>query len=147
METAQNSKNEETKNPLRSVTPSLCVDVVVDLGSGLIPLIKRKNEPFGWALPGGFVDVGESIESAALRETYEEIGLDVELIRQFHVYSDPKRDKRGHSVSVVFLARGFGEPKASSDAAEVQLFHEHNLPSDIVFDHREILRDYFLNRY
>jgi 8-oxo-dGTP diphosphatase len=71
----------------------------------------------------------------------------VELVRQFHVYSNPKRDARGHTASVVFIARGYGQPKASSDAAKVELFHQMNLPENICFDHREILRDYFHDRY
>lgn len=140
----------DTQNPKNSTeykSPALCVDVIVDMGSGLFALVKRKNDPQGWALPGGFVDEGESVEYAALREVQEEIGLDVELIRQFHVYSEPTRDPRRHTASVVFIARGKGEPKAGSDAGEVQLFHEHNLPQEIAFDHRQILRDYLLNRY
>jgi len=143
MNDPQNPKNSNS----RPESPSLCVDVIIDMGSGLIPLVKRKNDPQGWALPGGFVDPGESVEAAALREVQEELGLDVELIKQFHVYSDPKRDPRGHSVSVVFIARGRGAPKAGDDAGAVELYHEHNLPSEIAFDHRQILRDYFLNRY
>ena len=115
MNDANNPKNNDYKSP------SLCVDVIVDMGSGLFALVKRKNDPQGWALPGGFVDVGETVEHAALREVQEEIGLDVELIRQFHVYSDPRRDTRAHSVSVVFLARGKGTPKAGSDAARFRL--------------------------
>jgi ADP-ribose pyrophosphatase YjhB (NUDIX family) len=117
------------------------------MGSGLIALIERKNAPHGWALPGGFVDIGETTEEAAIREAKEETGLNVELLRVFNVYSDPKRDPRGHTASVVYLARGYGNPKAASDAAKIELFHEMNLPSEIAFDHRQIIRDYFLNRY
>lgn len=128
-------------------TPLLTVDVIVDMGAGQFLLIERKNPPEGWALPGGFVDVGETIEEAALREVREETGLDVELVRQFHVYSDPKRDQRMHTTSVVFIARGWGTPKAASDAKAVRLYHEMNLPEAIAFDHRQILRDYFNERY
>jgi len=128
-------------------SPRLCVDLIIDMGAGLIVLIERKNEPAGWALPGGFVDVGETVEEAALREAQEETGLAVELIRQFHVYSDPSRDARGHSASVVFIARGYGKPKAGDDAATCELYHEMNLPTEIAFDHRQIIRDYFHERY
>jgi 8-oxo-dGTP diphosphatase len=143
METRQNS-SEEIKAPQ---TPRLCSDVLIDMGAGLVVLIKRKNDPQGWAIPGGFVDIGESAEEAALREAYEETGLRVELVRQFHVYSDPQRDPRGHTASVVFVARGKGQPRAGSDAAEVGLFHQMNLPPDLAFDHRQILNDYFYERY
>ena len=140
METGQNSDQ-------KIHGPKLTVDIIIDMGAGLVALVKRKNEPFGWALPGGFVDYGESVEEAALRETFEETRLDVELIRQFHTYSEPKRDPRGHTASVVFIARGYGTPKAGSDAAEVALYHSLNLPEDICFDHKQILRDYFHERY
>ena len=128
-------------------TPLLCVDVIVDMGAGLVLMVERKNTPHGWALPGGFVDIGESVEEAALREIKEETGLNVELIRQFHVYSNPDRDVRGHTASVVFLARGWGKPRAGSDAKAVDAFHEMNLPPEVAFDHRQILRDYFSGRY
>jgi 8-oxo-dGTP diphosphatase len=128
-------------------TPRLTVDVIVDMGAGMVLMVERRNAPQGWALPGGFVDVGETVEEAALREVREETGLEVELVRQFHVYSDPKRDARGHTASVVFVARGWGKPKAASDAKAVELFHEMNLPTEVAFDHRDILRDYFHGRY
>ena len=128
-------------------TPRLTVDLLIDMGAGVVALIKRKNDPQGWALPGGFVEVGETAEEAALREGAEETGLDLELVRQFHVYSDPKRDGRMHTVSVVFVARGYGKPRAGSDAAEIDFFHDMNMPADICFDHRQILKDYFLGRY
>lgn len=137
--------NAEQNNP--PSTPKLTVDLLIDMGAGLVVLVERKNAPQGWALPGGFVDLGETVEEAAIREAREETGLDVELVRQYHVYSDPKRDERGHTASVVFVARAKGEPKAKSDAKSVGLFHEMNLPSDIAFDHRQILKDYFLQRY
>lgn len=117
------------------------------MGAGMVVLIERKNAPHGWALPGGFVDEGESVEDAVLREIKEETGLDVELMRQFHTYSDPKRDPRGHSLSVVFIARGYGKPRAGDDAGKAELYHQFNLPESIAFDHRQILEDYFLGRY
>jgi 8-oxo-dGTP diphosphatase len=141
METGQ-SRPHELKTPL------ICADIIIDMGAGMIVLIKRKNEPKGWALPGGFVDIGETVEESAIREALEETGLHIEIVRQFHVYSDPKRDPRGmHSASVVFVARGWGTPKAGDDAEEAALFHEMNLPPDIAFDHRQIIKDYFASRY
>jgi 8-oxo-dGTP diphosphatase len=128
-------------------TPLLCVDLIIDMGAGLVCVIERKNDPQGWALPGGFVDVGETVEEAAIREAKEETGLEVELVRQFHVYSNPNRDLRGHTVSVVFLARGYGDAKAASDAKAIQMLHSGNLPSNLCFDHRQILEDYFSERY
>jgi len=108
-----------------------------------IVLIKRKNRPHGWALPGGFVDYGESLESAAIREAREETCLDVTLSYQLGAYSDPSRDPRHHSISVVFVAKASGRPKAADDAQEVGVFTSDALPKPLVFDHAEILRDYF----
>lgn len=125
----------------------IAVDLIIDMGAGMILLVKRKFQPLGWALPGGFLEVGESAEQAALREAFEETGLRVELVRQFHVYSDPSRDPRGPCVSVVFLARGWGTPKAGDDAVSCEAFHEMNLPGELAFDHRQIIRDYYLERY
>lgn len=148
MESPHNSPTDTQQPTSRGPeTPRLTVDVLIDMGAGMLVLVKRKNAPHGWALPGGFVEVGETVEEAALREVKEETGLDVELVRLFHVYSDPKRDERFHTASVVFVARGWGEPKAGSDAADVGLCHEMNLPPEIAFDHRQILRDYFTERY
>lgn len=126
--------------------PVPTVDLIIALNEGIV-LIKRRNPPEGWALPGGFVEYGESIESAALREAKEETGLNVELVRQFHTYSDPERDPRRHTISTVFLARASGRPRAGDDAKEVGIFTEKNLPDTIAFDHREILKDYFTGRY
>ncbi len=120
----------------------LTVDCIIEM-SGRIVLIRRKNPPFGWALPGGFVDEGETVEEAVRREMQEETNLSLEQLQQFHVYSDPGRDPRGHTVSVVFTATGMGELKAQDDASEIALFTEGSLPDDIAFDHRTILNDYF----
>lgn len=122
--------------------PLLTVDVVIELEGGVV-LIKRKNEPFKgkWAIPGGFVERGETVEQAALREAKEETGLKVELDELVGVYSDPERDPRGHVVSICFSAEGIeGELKAATDAAEVRIFEE--IPwNDLAFDHKEILKD------
>jgi ADP-ribose pyrophosphatase YjhB (NUDIX family) len=124
-------------------TPFVTVDIIIEL-EGSIVLIERKNPPHGWALPGGFVDCGESLEEAALREAKEETSLDVELIEQFYTYSDPQRDPRHHTISTVFIARASGIPRGADDAKRAQLFTEGNLPSPLVFDHTQILRDYYL---
>ncbi len=93
------------------------------------------------------MDYGESLEQAAIREAREETGLDIELIRQFHTYSEPGRDPRFHTITTVYIARAKGQPKAGDDAKEVGVFTKDNLPDDIAFDHRAILDDYFNNRY
>jgi ADP-ribose pyrophosphatase YjhB (NUDIX family) len=126
--------------------PFCTVDAIIETEGGII-LIKRKNPPFGWAMPGGFVDYGESLEDAVRREAKEETGLDIKLIRQFHTYSDPKRDPRHHTVSTIFIAAAAGKPKAGDDAREVGIFNKDNLPEDIAFDHRQILEDYFNGKY
>ncbi len=123
------------KNPVPTV------DIIIEVGGGIV-LIKRKNPPFGWALPGGFVDYGESLEEAAIREAREETGLDIKLINQLHTYSDPRRDKRQHTISTVFIAGAKGEPVAGDDAVGAQVFSGANLPP-LVFDHNYILQDYF----
>ena len=122
--------------------PRITVDIIIEIDNGIV-LIKRKNPPHGWAIPGGFVDYGESLESAAKREAKEETGLDVENLRQFHTYSEPGRDPRGHTVSTAFTAKGKGTPKASDDAAEIGVFTKDNLPENLAFDHIKILEDYF----
>lgn len=121
-------------------TPVPTVDVIIETGSGIV-LIKRKNPPHGWALPGGFVDYGESLEKAARREALEETGLEIELICQMHTYSDPERDARQHTITTVFIARAEGEPAAGDDAAEALIYSSDNLP-ELVFDHKEIIHDY-----
>lgn len=123
--------------------PLPTVDLIIELETGGIVLIKRKNPPYGWALPGGFVDYGESLEEAAIREAKEETDLDVKLEKQLHTYSDPKRDPRHHSISTVYIAKAKGTPQAKDDAMEIGIFNESNLPEEIAFDHRSILEDYF----
>ena len=112
-----------------------------------IVLIERLNPPYGWALPGGFVDWGESVETAARREAQEETQLEVTLVEQFHVYSNPERDPRQHTLSVVFLASATGEPKAGDDAKNIGLFLPWELPAPLCFDHDRILHDYMRYRY
>jgi len=123
--------------------PIPTVDIIIEIESKGIVLIKRKNPPYGWAIPGGFVDYGEPLEEAAVREAKEETNLDVKLVKQFHTYSDPKRDPRHHSISTVYIGKGDGIPRAKDDALEIGIFNESNLPAEIAFDHRSILNDYF----
>ncbi len=120
------------------------MDIIIETMGGII-LIERKNEPFGWAIPGGFVDYGESLEQAAVREALEETGLQVELTDQFHTYSDPGRDPRHHTISTVFVASADGLPIAGDDAVQAKIFTAGALPS-LVFDHAAILADYFSYR-
>ena len=130
--------------------PVLTVDIIISVNetnNDKIVLIDRKNPPFGWALPGGFVDYGETLEGAAMREAYEETGLKVKLIRQFHTYSDPKRDKRKHTISIVFLATAEGEPKAADDAKDARMFNLGELPDNMALDHAEILDDFLKKKY
>ena len=131
---------EKYRNPL------LTTDIIIEVSDRGIVLIERKNPPHGWALPGGFVDYGESIEKAAMREAKEETSLDVVLTEQFYTYSDPRRDPRHHSVSTVFIATAEGEPRGADDAKVARLFEEKDLPTPLVFDHAQILRDYFVFR-
>ncbi len=123
----------------RNPTPT--VDIIIETEGGIV-LIERKNPPFGWAIPGGFVDYGESFEDAARREAKEETGLTVTLQRQLHTYSDPNRDARQHTASTVFIATASGQPVAADDAQKAEIFFEHNLPQ-LAFDHAKILSDYF----
>ncbi|ABS25371.1 NUDIX hydrolase [Anaeromyxobacter sp. Fw109-5] len=122
-------------------SPSPTVDVVVLLPGDRVVLVRRKFPPPGWALPGGFVDEGETLEAAAVREAREETGLDVRLEDLLYVYSDPRRDPRRHTTSAVFLGRASGEPQGADDADEARAFTWDALPSPLAFDHAEILRD------
>ena len=133
---------EEWTDASLSRIPRIAVDLIIELPEGRIVLIRRKNPPHGWALPGGFLEYGESLEQAAVREAKEETGLDVELIRQLHTYSEPARDPRGQTVSTVFIARSHGIPRAGDDAGEVRVVSLAALPSPLAFDHERILADY-----
>jgi ADP-ribose pyrophosphatase YjhB (NUDIX family) len=126
--------------PITPKNPTPTVDIIIEIGSRIV-LIERKNPPYGWALPGGFVDYGESYEQAALREALEETGLTVTGLRQFHTYSDPGRDARQHTASTVFIGRAEGTPVAGDDAGRAALFDADNLP-ELAFDHARILADY-----
>jgi ADP-ribose pyrophosphatase YjhB (NUDIX family) len=123
-------------------TPLLTVDIIIRYGAGIV-LVERKNPPPGWALPGGFVDDGESPEGAAVREAKEETSLDVTLTEQFHVYGSPGRDPRFHTVTVVYSGDGEGELKGADDAKRAEVFSADSLPETIAFDHRGIIDDYF----
>lgn len=124
------------KNPLPTV------DIIIETKGGIV-LIQRKNPPYGWALPGGFVDYGESLEEAAVREAKEETSLDITLLKQMHTYSDPSRDSRFHTITTVYIAKSEGTLKADDDAKECGIFNKSNIPEPIVFDHKDILMDYF----
>lgn len=132
--------------PYQNPTPTVDILIELDGRPGTIVLIERRNEPKGWAIPGGFVDRGEFLADAAVREAKEETGLDVELTSLFHCYSDPTRDPRQHTVSTVFVGRARGEPAGADDAAEARVFALDALPSPIVFDHGLILSDYIAFR-
>jgi 8-oxo-dGTP diphosphatase len=123
-------------------TPLCTVDCIIQLTGDRIVLVRRAHEPLGWALPGGFVDVGEPLHDAAIREAKEETGLVVDLSEQFFTYSDPARDPRGHNVSTVFIGWAEGEPRGGDDAAEARAFAPDALPTDLCFDHRTILSDF-----
>ncbi len=123
--------------------PSVAADIIIELDTGGIVLIRRKNPPPGWALPGGFIDYGESAEEAAVREAREETLLEIQLVELLHVYSDPHRDPRQHTMSTVFIAKAAGVPHGADDAAEAAVFTEQNLPAQLAFDHAKILHDYF----
>jgi 8-oxo-dGTP diphosphatase len=132
----------------RNPTPT--VDIIIELidrPQRPIILIERLNPPHGWALPGGFVDYGESLETAAIREAQEEIGLEVRLIEQFYVYSAPDRDPRQHTISLVFIATAIGEPIAQDDAKSVGIFNPWEIPAQLCFDHGQIIQDYLQYRH
>ncbi len=120
----------------RPQCPPVAADVIAEIGNRIV-LIERKNFPLGWAIPGGVVDFGETVEQAAMREAREEISLEVEIRALLGVYSRPDRDPRGQTITVVYVARAGGEPRAADDAKTVGL-----PPSPLAFDHAEILGDY-----
>lgn len=129
----------------RPVTPILAADAIIELvnQSGRpIVLIERKNPPYGWAIPGGFVDVGETVEATAIREAKEETSLDVELKGLLGIYSNPKRDPRGHTVTAIYVAESNGTPIAADDAKSVGIFTLDDLPEPLAFDHAMVLEDY-----
>ncbi len=122
--------------------PFTTVDALIELPEGIV-IIQRSNPPFGWALPGGFVDYGESLEEAVKREAKEETGLDLTEIRQFHTYSDPKRDPRFHTIGTVFIAKAKGKPQAGDDAAGLKVVSLNDLKKyEFAFDHKKIIEDY-----
>lgn len=122
--------------------PVPTVDIIIEYRDQGLILIERANPPYGWALPGGFVDYGESLETAAVREALEETGLSVTLLGQFHTYSDPYRDPRQHTITTVYVAVGAGTPQAADDARHLAIFAPPHLPEDLAFDHKRILTDY-----
>ncbi len=129
------------KNPVPTV------DIIIEWEGRRILLIERENLPHGWALPGGFVDYGESLENAAIREAREETGLKVKLSQQFHTYSDPDRDPRQHTITTVFIASAEGTPVSASDAKSCRIVSLDKLPGPLVFDHERIIEDYRRFRY
>jgi 8-oxo-dGTP diphosphatase len=127
---------------LRYRNPVPTVDIIIEYQDQGLVLIERANPPPGWALPGGFVDYGESLEAAAVREAKEETGLTVTLLGQFHTYSDPQRDPRQHTITTVYVAQGHGQPQAADDARRLAVFAPDRLPQVLAFDHGLILSDY-----
>lgn len=126
---------------MKPICPLLTVDAVIRYKEKIV-LVKRKNNPFKdmFAFPGGFVDIGETVEHAVIREAKEETGLDIEIVDLVGVYSDMSRDPRGHTVTICYIALGYGELKAGSDAKDVELFEINNIPK-LAFDHSKIMED------
>lgn len=129
------------EGPTAPRNPIPTVDIIIAYEAGIV-LVERRNPPPGWALPGGFIDYGESAEAAAAREAMEETGLTLVDLRQFHVYSDPGRDCRFHTMTTVFIARGVGNLRAADDAKAAAVFEPDDLPIQMAFDHRRIIADY-----
>jgi len=134
----------EHRNPVPTV------DIIIEItrrdGKRGVVLIERKNPPFGWAIPGGFVDYGETLEHAAIREAKEETSLNIRLKHQMHTYSEPDRDPRQHTISTVYIAEAEGTPVAQDDAKNTGIFTEEEIVFPLAFDHRAILTDYFQQR-
>jgi len=126
--------------------PYVTVDIIIETLEGIV-LIERSNPPYGWALPGGFVDYGESLEDAAARQAKEETNLDLVNLRHFHTYSAPGRDPRFHTIATVFIAEGRGEPRSGDDAAGLKIVrYEDLIQMDYAFDHKEIIEEYLVER-
>lgn len=139
---------EEAMRPVfRADSPLLTVDAIVEMQPGQVLLVRRGHPPFGWALPGGFVEMGESLETAVRRELREETGLELQDLRQYQTYSEPGRDPRFHTVTTVFTAMAGGTPVAGDDAREARLFSLDALPPDLCFDHPRVLDDYRRGRF
>ncbi|MBI1422874.1 MAG: NUDIX domain-containing protein [Gammaproteobacteria bacterium] len=129
----------------KPITPLLAADALielVDVPGRPIVLIERKNPPYGWAIPGGFVDIGETVETTAVREAFEEVSLHVHLRGLLGIYSSPQRDPRGHTVTAIYIAEASGRPVAADDAKNVGVFTLDQLPSPLAFDHAMVLEDY-----
>lgn len=129
----------------KPITPLLAADIIIELldyPDQPFLLIERAYPPYGWAIPGGFVDVGETLEQAAIREAKEEISLDVSLITLLGIYSNPARDPRNHTVTAVYVAQAHGTPIAADDAKNVALFTFDTIPDLLAFDHATVLADY-----